>query len=101
MPSIPARFASAEIIPSALFTTAALYFFLSLYGWRKRPALTVIAFAWTMLAMAWWSLGYGLEIQYQNLPDKIFWAKAQYLGIVAIPVLWLEFALEYTGRKEL
>lgn len=51
------------------------------------------------MAMGVWSLGYALEISSRAMMVKIFWAKIQYFGIVIIPVLWLEFALEYTGRE--
>jgi len=96
---LTAKFTPVEIIPHALFATAFFYTLLSLYSWRKRPALTAVPFTGLMLAMAWWSLGYGLEIEYPNLVNKIFLAKLQYPGIVAIPVLWFEFALEYTRRE--
>jgi len=99
MLSVPTKLTSAEIIPFALFAITLLYALLSRYSWRKRPALTAVPFTWLMAAMAWWSLGYGLEIEYPHLPNKIFLAKLQYPGIVAIPVLWFEFALEYTRRE--
>ena len=53
-----------------------------------------------MLAMAEWSFGYALELSSADLPNKLFWAKAQYLGIVIAPLAVLTFALQYTGREK-
>jgi len=53
-----------------------------------------------MLAVAEWSLGYALELGSGDLPTKVFWAKVEYLGIVTVPVMWLLFSLQYTGRKK-
>ncbi len=53
-----------------------------------------------MLAMAEWSFGYALELSSTDLLTKLFWAKAQYLGIVIAPLAVLTFALQYTGRNK-
>src|SRR5688500_12135971 len=65
----------------------------ALYVWERRAtasggkALALLAFA-----CAEWSLGYALEIAAMDLPSKIFWGKSQYIGIVAVPLLWVIFA---------
>jgi diguanylate cyclase (GGDEF)-like protein/PAS domain S-box-containing protein len=61
----------------------------------------VTPFAWLMLAMAEWSLGYAQEFLAADLAAKTFIAKIEYFGIVGVPVFWLAFALEYTGRRSL
>lgn len=66
--------------------------------WRRRPAAGVLPLAWLLLAVAEWSLGYAFELGTAFLPAKILWAKVQYLGIVSVPVAWLAFTLQYTGR---
>jgi PAS domain S-box-containing protein len=53
-----------------------------------------------MLAATTWSLGYALELARTDLPGKITWAQVQYLGIVIVPLGWLAFALQYTGRAK-
>jgi diguanylate cyclase (GGDEF)-like protein/PAS domain S-box-containing protein len=52
-----------------------------------------------MLVMAEWSLGYAQEFLAADLAAKTFIAKVEYFGIVGVPVFWLAFALEYTGRR--
>ncbi|RLC59259.1 MAG: PAS domain-containing sensor histidine kinase, partial [Chloroflexota bacterium] len=53
-----------------------------------------------MLAVAVWSLGYALELGSADLPTQVFWAKVEYLGIVSVPVMWLAFVLQYSGREK-
>jgi len=73
---------------------------IAVFAWRWRPASGATSFSLLMLAVAEWSLGYALELGSTDLSAQIFWAKVQYLGIVSVPVMWLIFALQYTGREE-
>ncbi|HET9223782.1 MAG TPA: histidine kinase N-terminal 7TM domain-containing protein, partial [Roseiflexaceae bacterium] len=52
-----------------------------------------------MLAVMIWSLSYAPDVSSSELAIKIFWSKVEYLGIVVVPVAWLAFALQYTGRE--
>jgi PAS domain S-box-containing protein len=52
-----------------------------------------------MLAVAEWTFGYALELSSADLDSIVFWAKVEYLGIVAGPVAALVLALEYTGNE--
>jgi diguanylate cyclase (GGDEF)-like protein len=85
-------------VPGLLIFIAGIYALLGAFGWQHRDVLVARVFTWLMLALGIWSLGYGLEIYSQPLPLKIFWAKVEYLGIASGPVLWLLFALAYTGQ---
>ena len=82
-----------------LLIAAAISAALALFAWRRRPAPGAAPFALLMLAVTEWSLGYALELGSADLPAKVLWAKIQYLGIVTLPVMWLVFALQYTGRE--
>ncbi|MFZ5901957.1 MAG: histidine kinase N-terminal 7TM domain-containing protein [Chloroflexota bacterium] len=81
-----------------LILIAGIYGLLGLYGWRHRVSSLAWVFTWLMLSLGLWSLGYGLEIYSQSLVMKVFWGKVEYPGIVSGPVLWLLFALAYTGQ---
>lgn len=74
--------------------------FLGVYAWQRRQSNGLIAFVWLALAAAEWSAGYALELISHNLPAIVFWAKLEYLGIVTLPVAWLVFALQYSGRAK-
>ena len=72
---------------------------LSLYTWRYRRTPGVTSFSLMMLILFQWSAAYILELAATELSSKIFWIKFMFAGVVATPVAWLVFALEYTGRK--
>ncbi|HEX6290128.1 MAG TPA: histidine kinase N-terminal 7TM domain-containing protein [Herpetosiphonaceae bacterium] len=69
------------------------------YTWRRRTAQGAPAFAVVMLAVAEVMLAFALELSSSDIPTKIVWAKAQYVGLVTIPVAWLIFALRYSQRS--
>ena len=94
----PHDFPLAIFVPGLLIVIAGIYALLGLFGWRHRDSLVARTFTWLMLALGVWSLGYGLEIYSQPLVLKVFWARVEYPAIVSGPVLWLLFALAYTGR---
>ncbi|HSJ89364.1 MAG TPA: histidine kinase N-terminal 7TM domain-containing protein, partial [Anaerolineales bacterium] len=76
------------ILPLILSSTIAG--FVALYVWDRRATTSGgMALALLALACAEWSLGYALEIGGADLPTKIFWGKSQYIGIVAVPLLWI------------
>ncbi|HJQ28119.1 MAG TPA: histidine kinase N-terminal 7TM domain-containing protein, partial [Rubrobacter sp.] len=81
-----------------LLTAAAISAVLAFYAWRRRDVLGAETLAFLMVAISVWSFGYALELAFPGIEGKIFWAKFQYLGIAAVPVAWLAFALQYTGR---
>ncbi len=90
---------SSGLILLLLWWSGASYILLALYAWQLRGKPAAQTFAWLMGAMAVWSLGYGLEIRTSALASKVFWAKVQYVGIVTLPIFWLTFVVEYTGRS--
>ncbi|NTU77905.1 MAG: hypothetical protein HGA45_00640 [Chloroflexales bacterium] len=57
------------------------------------------SFAAMMGAISWWLCAYALELTSAQLSDALIWGKLQYLSIVAIPPLWLLFAVRYSGYE--
>lgn len=88
-----------SLIPLIPAFAAILNTLLAWFGWRKRPAQGATAFALVMLAAAIWAAGNALELSATGLPQKIFWMKFEYLGILILPAAWLVFALQYNGKK--
>jgi PAS domain S-box-containing protein len=52
-----------------------------------------------MFAASLWSFCTALELASADLPTQMLAITIEYLAIVTIPVAWLLFALEYTGRE--
>ena len=72
---------------------------LAAYVWTRRGAPGAGALALLMAGVSVWAVGYALESGAPGLGAKVFWAKAQYLGICTVPLAWLAFCLRYTGRE--
>jgi PAS domain S-box-containing protein len=91
-----------QYTPFALlaFVAATISALLALLGDRRRPAPGAAWFSLLMLSLAWWSLGYAFELLSVDLAAIVFWAKVQYVGITAVPVLWLTLVLAYTDRSK-
>ncbi len=70
-----------------------------LFTWQQRRMPGFWAFYSLAAATAWWVCTDTIEKLTFNLPDKIFWAKFQYLGIATIGLFWLMFTLEYSRQK--
>lgn len=51
-----------------------------------------------MVAGAFWGAAYALELSFSEPGFRALWGELKYLGIVAVPFMWLIFALRYTGR---
>jgi PAS domain S-box-containing protein len=79
------------------FLTAAVSAAVAVYAWRRRPVVGAARLAWLMAAGAQWAFALGLELVATDLPAKLFWSKVAYVGTVSAPVLFLLFALQYSG----
>jgi len=53
-----------------------------------------------VIALQIWTLGFAVEIMAVNLGGKLFWANIQFIGILPLPVFWLEMALRFTGYEK-
>ncbi len=90
-----------EVFPYAapLVVASATSAALASYAWSHRRRVPgAPAFTLLIAAVAWWCLGNALQLVGNDLAAKILWSKLQYPGIMVIPLAWLAFALQYTGR---
>jgi len=94
-------YAYTSLIPLIYLLAAIPYATLGLYAWFRRPAAAVTPFAWMMFGMAIWSFVYSFEISSQDVQTKLRLDNVEYFGVVSIPVFFLMFALEFSGRGHL
>ncbi|MBK9713509.1 MAG: response regulator [Kouleothrix sp.] len=73
--------------------------FLAIFAWRHRGVRGATTLAALMLAVMVWTLAYAPDLSSHDLASKVFWSKVEYMGIVAVPVAWLAFALQFTGHE--
>ncbi|MBE0623101.1 MAG: diguanylate cyclase [Burkholderiales bacterium] len=72
---------------------------IAMAAWPRRSAPGGTAFVLMMIATAVWSLFRILEAIAVQPGDKIYWARFEFLGVVAIPTLWLLFTRQYSRRE--
>ncbi|MFC1934995.1 histidine kinase N-terminal 7TM domain-containing protein [Chloroflexota bacterium] len=82
-----------------LAISAVLAAVLAFFFWRCRPKPGAAPIAWLMLAAVIISVGYILQYTSANLSTQIFATNIQYVGIMALPVLWVVFSIQYTGHS--
>ncbi len=93
--------------PSAQYTfyviiaplAAAVSIGATIYIWRYRAAPGALALMGTMVAVSAWLILNTLELADPTEAGTVFWAKVTYPFFTIAPVLWLAFALQYTGRR--
>lgn len=72
---------------------------LGVYAARRSHVAAASTFAWLMLALAFWTLCYLLELSSTTLAGKVFWASAKYPGSASSPVLWFVLSLQLTKHS--
>jgi PAS domain S-box-containing protein len=73
---------------------------LALFAWRHRSAPGATPFAALMGCVAWWSIGYAIQLSFTDLRAKVIQSNINYTAIVIVPLAWLAFALQYTGHRK-
>jgi len=69
---------------------------LACYAWKSGK----VNISLSLIAVLIYDFGYGTEILCTSLDWIIFWVRVEYLGGSFLGVLWLIFALDFTGYKE-
>ena len=80
----------------ALFASTVLSIWAAVLARTKRGVPGSPAFAWLMLATAWWSFTSAMHVLVPDREARIVIAKFQYLAVAPIGVLWLLFATKYS-----
>lgn len=78
----------ATIVPAAL----------ALYIYVRGGTSGLLLLGLMLLAMSEWALAYALELAFSDHAIKILFAKTKLVGALALPSLWLAYALYRTGR---
>ena len=82
-----------------LFISTLISLAIALYAWRNRRITGAKPFTYLMLATALWSFGEALVILSSDVDLMLLLTKIQYFGIVAAPVFWLLFTIDYAGYQ--
>lgn len=71
----------------------------AILAWRERPEPGATWLTALLVGQVWWTVFLLFEIEATTYAMKVLWYDIQWIGTVIIPVAWLLFALEYTGRN--
>jgi len=85
---------------ASILLTGALAGFLAAYAWRQRNVPGSRAYAGLALGECFLSLAEIMSVLSPTAAQALFWWQVRFPALAAIPVLWLVFALEYSGRKD-
>lgn len=64
----------------------------------KKKGDTVRLFGFMLLSNAVWSIGYGFELASHTINMMYFFIRIEYLGIITLPINWLLFCLNLSGK---
>jgi PAS domain-containing protein len=66
---------------------------------RKFPEFTY--FALTLISIGIYAGSYGGELYSGSIREMLFWSKLEYVGIITIPLFWVQFVCAYIGKRDL
>lgn len=81
-----------------LIVSAIIPAVLAAIAFQRRNAPAGRAFLSLMLAVTFWSVTYIGEVIAPTLEEKLFWVNLEYLGITAIPTIWVALTARITGQ---
>lgn len=92
------RVSSSTPYVALLLTSGALTALLGLLAWTRRQVPGAAAFVVVALAITMWTLSNSLELVSSDLPTKLFWFRAGFLAMAAVPPAALLMVLHYSGQ---
>jgi hypothetical protein len=94
--------ASARLLAYAplLLLVAATMLTLAAYAWQNRDAAGATPLTGLLVGMAAWAGFYGLGLLTQDVGTRLLWLRLNWTGSAFVPLFWLLFAFEYSGRTE-
>jgi PAS domain S-box-containing protein len=69
-------------------------------GWRNRSCICARSYSFLMMAASIWAFCTALELSSADMQTQMLAILIEYPAMALIPVAWLLFALEYTGRED-
>lgn len=90
---------SVPLVP-VLLAAVTVGFTSALLTWRERDQPGALSLLLLLGGQVWWTTSLLFQVQATTHDAKLFWVNVSWIGVVAIPVAWLLFAFEYTGRDQ-
>ncbi|MDZ7850743.1 MAG: histidine kinase N-terminal 7TM domain-containing protein [Halodesulfurarchaeum sp.] len=90
----PAVLVAALALSILVGSTAAIL------SWRAIPRPGAQWLSVLLVGQVWWSISTLYRIQSPGIEGKLFWLVVMWIGVVLIPLAWILFTLEYSGRDQ-
>jgi signal transduction histidine kinase len=87
-------------IEGVTLASVAVAFTAMLAAWRERDEPGALPLVALLFGACLWLSSYLFGSQAAAVEGKILWNEIAWIGVVIIPVAWLLFATEYTGRDQ-
>jgi PAS domain S-box-containing protein len=71
---------------------------LAIYAFRHRRVRGAIWYCLLLLAIALWSAAYAWELAAPDFAEKLLALRIKYIGVIALPVVWIGFVLDFVAR---
>jgi signal transduction histidine kinase/CheY-like chemotaxis protein len=71
---------------------------LAVYAFQHRRVRGAIWYCLLLLAIAIWSAAYAWELAAPDFPQKLLALRVKYVGVIALPVVWIGFVLDFVAR---
>ncbi len=91
---------SVILISLGISVVLSMVLIFQIWGQRSISGESATLIAILMIAVIWWIVFYGLEIISTTDTFKLFCYRAKFIAIVFVPVIWMVFGLQYTGRLQ-
>ena len=72
----------------------------TILAWRARPEPGATPLVGLLVGQSWWSTCLLFQLRAPTREAVLLWTDLAWVGVVTIPVAWLLFSLEYTGRDQ-
>lgn len=89
-----------SIVVPLLFGSVAIGSGAAILAWRERPNPGAIPLVWLLSGQSVWATCIIFSLSAESVSGTLIWTKLGWIGVMAVPVAWILFALEYTGRDQ-
>jgi len=72
---------------------------LAVYAFQHRRVRGALWYSVLLLAIAVWSAAYAWELAAPDFDDKLLALRLKYVGVIALPVAWIGFVLDFVARE--
>ena len=84
----------------ALYASVAVGIAAAILAWRRRADPGATPLVLFLVGQTWWSTCTLFRVSSTTVPEELLWTRLGWIGVVVVPVTWVAFSLEYTGRDE-